>query len=555
MGQLIHRRSLVEVIIIFLLSFLICYGCRGKDGGALSRLVGDEDRTGGEIVLTLESPFPEINPLSDRSRQARSLYYFIYDNLVDYDENLHIVPRLAKSWEWSNEGKSIIFLLRDDVRWHNDALFTATDVISSWRQYRKLPDLAQPERTMFADVENVSSISPYIVRVDYYQPRAAALADWVVEMLPSPDKLAPQASSGAPAGPLLPVGSGPYRMSKVDLKLSNIELRAYDGYWNGRPYLNTIFIQASSPGQAMASFLENKTDYFLVPDMNMNREQLSRLKKDGEVHDVHGLTCVFIGWRSDGTNIFFAHRRIRKAIGLGIDREKLLNTLFDGHGALCDAPIPLVQAGGSIKPLSYSPRLAVDLLREVGCKDVSGNGVREMNGQDFRFSLMYPDNNRLLRATALFIQDNLRKIGISVTPLELPLTEYSRRYRAGQFDAFIQEMDIPMDFSHLSLFVSQSGPRTDNVLGFRDKLLSNAITELATTINHEARQRKLETIIDRIMQEQPCTYLYYRPRLAVIRRNILEVKSSPRGIWEWYPSFLEWYLPSSMKEHRRPGPR
>ena len=58
----------------------------------------------------------------------------VFNNLVIFDQHVpqnsmqSIVPELATSWAWSEDGKDLTFKLRDDVKWHDGKKFTAADV-------------------------------------------------------------------------------------------------------------------------------------------------------------------------------------------------------------------------------------------------------------------------------------------------------------------------------------------------------------------------------------------------------------------------------------------
>ena len=62
----------------------------------------------------------------------------VFNNLIIYDQHVaqnslqSIVPDLATSWSWSEDGSELIFRLREGVKWHDRTLFTANDVKCTW---------------------------------------------------------------------------------------------------------------------------------------------------------------------------------------------------------------------------------------------------------------------------------------------------------------------------------------------------------------------------------------------------------------------------------------
>src|SRR5438552_2365882 len=62
----------------------------------------------------------------------------VFNNLVTFDPQVRqnslksVVPDLAESWSWDEEGKQLTFRLRAGVKWHDGKPFTAADVRCTW---------------------------------------------------------------------------------------------------------------------------------------------------------------------------------------------------------------------------------------------------------------------------------------------------------------------------------------------------------------------------------------------------------------------------------------
>ena len=98
----------------------------------------DAQKSGGVLKIQhFDSP-ASMSILEESTRAALQPMMAVFNNLVIYDQNVKqnsldsIVPDLATSWNWSEDGKELTFKLRDGVKWHDGKPFTAADVKCTW---------------------------------------------------------------------------------------------------------------------------------------------------------------------------------------------------------------------------------------------------------------------------------------------------------------------------------------------------------------------------------------------------------------------------------------
>lgn len=538
--------------LLFLLILTVSLAaCREKHEGSMTELVGSVGIDGGSIVVSLPQPLVYLDPFDNRSDKALSIYYFMYDKLIDIDESLHFVPRLAKSWELSDDLLSITFHLRDDVHFHNDRLFTADDVLYSYSRYRTIEVPNRPGHRYFERVEKVESTDPYTVKVYYKQPYSFGLADWVIEILPRP------ADGGSyfiktPQKPV-PIGSGPYIFKTYDLNEQKITLQVYEPYWNGRSHLDEIQIKFVATREVNDLFFQSgKLDLARLGKKDVSKDAIESIREDYNLLDYTSLSYYYIGWKSDGSNPFFHHRRIRKAMTLSLPRKKLLHLLFAGKGDICEVPVPPWVIEDNLRKIPYSPILAAELIREVGFKDRNSDGIREKDGKQFTFTLLYPLHDPYAQEIVRNFQESLRKLGVRLRPLALPAYELKRRINNGEFDAFLIEDKVAFDFSNLKMYIDGTPDEqtTDNILGYKDPEMTDLLHKLFDGVSGNEFQVYMNKLIDRMIQEQPGTFILFKPEFFVLKQRLKMVRPSPHGLWEWYPSFLDWYIPQELQQKK-----
>ncbi|MBN2382637.1 hypothetical protein JXQ70_07125 [bacterium] len=531
-------------------SCLLLFGsaCQRDQAGVIGELVGSQSEYGGKLTLSVENTQAELNPFKNRSRSARSIYYLIYDNLIDIDHNMQFVPRLAKSWEISENATRLIFHLRDDVHWHNDKLFTASDVLYSYERYRELPDPECPGKKLFHRVTGIETLNPYTIVVHYDSPSILSLGDWIIEIVPRPEILQDKQSGG---GTFVPVGSGPYLYNQALSSEKQISLGVFESYWNGRSHIDRIDVRILKPGQdSKQLYASGDLDHIQFSPEEISSEAFMKAQSEMQVVPFSSIEYYYIGWHCSQEHPFFSHRRIRKAMSLTLNREKIKSDIFSDCSNLCDVPLPGWAINKGLRSLPYSPTIAVDLLREIGCKDRNSDGIRELHDHNFEFTLIFPQNDYFAHGIARHFQDSLRKIGVIMTPLSMPESEFARRLDAREYDAFLTRGSLSLRGCNLLMFVGSDDPEKENVLGFHDPELNAHLNELLFNGAAEKIDTLFDQIADRILQEQPCTFIIYKPSVHGLHKRIRIMTPAQNGLWEWYPSILDWYIPKHLQQNQ-----
>src|SRR5436305_707001 len=168
----------------------------------------------------------------------------VFNNLVLYDQHVAqnsldtIVPDLAESWSWSEDGIRLTLKLRDGVKWHDGKPFTSADVKCTWdmlmgksqNRFRK-----NPRKDWYFNVEDVTADNPLQATIHLKRPQPAILAmvaSGYTPIYPCHVSAAQQRTN--------PIGTGPFKF--VELKQNeSLKLTKNPDYWNtAKPYLDGI---------------------------------------------------------------------------------------------------------------------------------------------------------------------------------------------------------------------------------------------------------------------------------------------------------------------------
>jgi peptide/nickel transport system substrate-binding protein len=318
----------IAILLIAISSGGISYA--QKQGGILRIYSNDSPAN----MSMLESPAPSSQmPLMG-----------VFNSLIMFDQHkpqlsLHsIVPDLATSWSWSEDGTELSFTLRQGVRWHDGEPLTARDVKCTWDLLMdKAPEKLRlnPRQSSYDNLAAVTADSDYTVTFRLKRPQPAfpmLLASGFAAVAPchvSPAQMRQH-----------PIGTGPFKF--VEFKPNeHIKVTRNPDYWKrGRPYLDGIeYTIIKDPSTAALAFVSGKFDmtfpYSLsVPQFNDVESQVPQAICELTTTGVN--RHLLVNYHKPP----FDNPDLRRAMSLAIDRQAFIDILAQGQG----------EVGGVLQP-------------------------------------------------------------------------------------------------------------------------------------------------------------------------------------------------------------
>ncbi len=456
--------------------------------------------------------------------------FLVFLPLVARNASGALEGRLAQRWEHSPDYRQWTIHLRTDVRWHDGVPVTAHDVEFT------LDLLSRPEvgyQSPDALSVRVLDDSTYTIS---YQRRAGGspLDDWTAyypkHLL---EDLDPERFWQWEFW-TRPVGNGPYRFVR-HLPKTMIELEANPYFYAGKPQIDRVILKAGhgyGEESSLVELLSGNVDAIpYVHPMDLLKVEADPRFRVYHSVDTENLTAI--AWNQDYEP--FKDARARRALTLAIDRRELLGLL----NLPDDLPVADVlysrqqfQDGELPEPLPYDRERSSALLEQAGWRDVDGDGVRERNGEAFAFTAIVSDWQQAPRA-AVFVQEQLRRVGVQMELQVLDLQVQRQRVRAGEFEAAIiltSPGNAPL--SHRVMF-GESSP-----IGYTDRrvitLLDSAQAALAPD-QYDRIYRQLGSILQ---ADLPLTILYPSVWATVANRRVGGLSSPYRADPVWYAEHL-----------------
>jgi peptide/nickel transport system substrate-binding protein len=365
-----------------------------------------------ELVIAQPIDITGFDPHDHNNTAVEAVHVNLFDYLLFPDANGDLQPALATAWEQLDD-LSMRFTLREGVRWHDGALFTAEDV--KFTLERVAFDPALREHGQYRQIREVEIVGPHEVIIHTHNPEpvllrrlsrigSAMLPKHVIEAI------------GWEGFNRSPVGTGPYRFVSWS-RDDRLVLEAFDDHWRGRPaYDRLVHRRIPEDATRVAELLTGGVHIATnIPPQDAERVAAAsgvRL----EPWPTPRVMLFVMNTEGEGTGDL----RVREAIEYAIDSELLIEVLYGGLGT----PVRgRVTPGITAAPMEfydtqlYDPERAVALLAEAGYGP--GELSIHLQGPAGR----YPMDTEILELTAVM----LGEVGIRTTLEVLEWSAYQSR--------------------------------------------------------------------------------------------------------------------------------
>jgi ABC-type transport system substrate-binding protein len=472
-------------------------------------------------------------------------------------------PSLAWRVEVTDDSREYTVYLEPGVQWHSVSGLNLDDPKHAWlRGEREVtahdlvftlelvanPDVqAGPFKNYYAGLESFRAEGDHVLVLRWkkreYQNQSATLALW-----PTPRFLYTVDEGGKPF-PKETLGrrfnqhwydhrgfvhAGPYRMVRY-APGSQIALERNEGFAGRKPAIRSIVYSIS--GDPSQNLLKLRSHEIGVGELlpAHYRSEIRELERAGKKPANHPffdgrIGCqkiprpayAYIGWNA--ARPAFADRRVRRAMTMAFDRQRIIDYVYAGLGAIATGPYAPDSPNNDpeVRPVPFDLGAARRLLAEAGFTDTDGDGLvdRELQPGDgkrapLQFRLSFIAGVKEVEASATIFADDLLKIGVKMTlePLEGALLQ--RRKDERQFDAFagawtltwVPDLYQTWHSSQVDL------PRGSNAVGFRNAEADAIIEKIRVTFDKEERLRLFRAFHRIVHDEQPYTFFMVRKKV------------------------------------------
>ncbi len=438
-------------------------------------------------------------------------------SLVRWDEAGRVEGRLAERWEHTPDYRTWTFHLRRDVRWHDGVPTTAHDVKFTLELFAHPDVLAGSD--LWRDMESFTVLDDFTFTITYTKPTDALNLGRGTVFCPKHllEDLNPKEFYQWEFW-MHPVGNGPYRFVR-HIRHTLVEFQANPDYYRGKPKIERVVIKLGG-GTSPTELLSGNVDA-----AGVNQVDIPKLAGDPRFrvyYHVGWHRLVAIYWNQ--RHPLFRDPRVRRALTLAINRRELVQML--------NLPEDLPIVGGMFtlrqfrrgelpEPLPYDPERAAQLLDAAGWRDQDRDGVRERGGVEARFTaIARVGHSALPEQMAIYIQAQLRRVGIRMEVQNLEWALANARRRAGEFDAALNFFpNIAATWIPSRLRIREwfgEGSR----FGYTNPKLVRLLETAVITIDPEAKDQIYREVSEIFRADQPVTLLFPATAMGVAHRRL-----------------------------------
>lgn len=450
----------------------------------------------------------------------------------------------VESWQTSEDHLMDKFVLRDDLTWSDGKPLTAHDVAFTFQTIMN-PRVTIPAiRSNTQHLKWVHAYDDHTVVIFNKEPMGSWTENIAFPIIPkhiykdSVDEDPTMEESDYHLKFLnKPVTCGPYEYVSRE-RGQEIVLARRDSWWKHdgqdvrpKPYFKKIRCRIiKDPNTLLLSLKKGNVEV-----CRLTAEQWLTQTDNEEFYQrntkIRGLewTEFHVAWNTKRP--YFRDKRVRQAMALAFDHKEMLEAIFYG---LTDPGRGPFHPGGwmaSDKPVAYQRDLdaADDLLAEAGWGDEDGDGVldKRIDGRlvPFRFTILTSESPNSIKVCTL-LKDNLSQLGIECDVKVTEWTALQDKSLKHQFDAMMAGWGTGTDPSTLDNIFKTGGGR--NYGEYSNKRVDELFELAQAEFDRDKRAEYYAEMHDILWEEQPYMWLFYRPSLYGVNKNIRGINFSPR---------------------------
>ncbi|WP_042477207.1 glutathione ABC transporter substrate-binding protein [Bacillus ndiopicus] len=531
------KKNKLWLLLLVSALILVLAACGGSDDKGKEKETDKEGNTanngnqstetvsGGELVLEVLSEAVELDPHGSNDVPSNNVQANIFETLVVRNfETGEIEPLLAESWEQIDD-VTLQLKLRQDVKFHDGTPFNAEAVKINLDRLLD-PKVASPRATNFEPIESVTVVDEFTVDIKTktpYGPLLAVLTHAGGYMI-SPEVIAKDyAEAGDDTSKLRayvnanPVGTG---FLKFDKWTPGQEIRFVknEEYWGDKVAYDSAVFKTVPESATRAADLEVGNAQIIDP---VQPTEVPLVESFANIVQQPSMSIAYVGFNAEKAP--YDNAKVRLAISKAIDREEILQGVYDGFGLAAKGPLSPMIWGYSddVTPQDSNIEEAKALLAEAGFP----NGFK---------TTIWTNDNPQRQQIAVVLQEKLKQLNIEVTIEVMEWGAYLEKTGAGDHDMFILGWSASTGDADGALYplFHSSDIGNNNRTRFSNPEVDKLLDEARVETDNDKRLAYYKDIQNILNVEAPAAFVYHQAYLTGVSKKITGFTIDPTGIYK-----------------------
>ena len=431
-----------------------------------------------DIVVAVDADVDTLHPTDFSTTVELGVLNQIYDTLLYYspDGTKDPEPRIAESYEISDDGLDYTFHLRDDVTFHDGTPVTADDVVFSIELYKA----SEYQGSQISMLSSVEATDEHTVVCHLDAPYSPFLQGICSPMIAS--KAYYESSEDDFVNN--PIGTGPYKfVSRA--KGSNIKLEANEDYYRGAPEIKEVTFEVIPDSSTKAIALQTGEVNFAEIDSATKPQ----LEANPAITIAEVPTSAFSYIAMNTEKEPFNDVKVRQAINYAIDRDNLVAVCYDGEAEVNSNICAKERFGYSDDQFQYTydPEKAKELLAEAGNE----------TPYDLGEILVAEKYSNL----ATVIQNDLKAVGLDVTISVKEFNSYISDLQNGSYGITALNMTLEGDTQTLEMAFTSDYIGIANNARYSDEEMDKLFEQARTETDNDKRAEIFNEIFTKAQDE------------------------------------------------------
>jgi len=464
----------------------------------------------------------------------------VYNRLFEAERGTtNLQPALAESYTVSDDGLLYTIKLRQGVKFHTTKTFTPTrdfnadDVIFSIERqldknhpyhkvsggtYEYFEGSGLPEL-----IKSVEKVDDHTLKVSLNNPDATfiPLLSQDFASILSAEYADQNMKAGKPEQTdLEPVGTGPFQLVAYQ-RDAVIRYKANAQYWKGKaPLDNLVFAITPDASVRWQKLKAGECHVMLQP----NPADLPAMKADPSINVLSqpGLNVGYLAFQTEKKP--FDDARVRQALNYAINKQSIIDAVFQGSGTAAKNPMPPTVWGYAedVQDYAYDPAKAKQLLKEAGIENLKTN--------IWAMPVTRPYNPNARRMAEL-IQSDWKSVGVDAEIVSYEWGEYLKRSKAGEFETLLLgwTADIADPDNFLGTLLGCDAVGNTNRARWCNKEYDALIKQAKRTTDQAERTRLYEQAQKIFKEQAPWATIAHSIVNQPVRNEVVDFKIDPFG--------------------------